>query len=128
MESMKVLLIIGAINGFLAVALGAFGAHGLEGKITEKALNTWEKAVNYQMFHTVPIIIAGLLLTKAQLSSLAWAGWLFVIGTVLFSGSLYLYSTTGVKFLAMITPFGGVTFLVAWVLFGYGLTKVLDSF
>lgn len=125
---MKVFLVIGAIFGFLAVAFGAFGAHMLEGNVSEAKLNTWEKAVNYQMFHTVPIIIAGLLLTKVQLSSIAWAGWLFIIGTILFSGSLYLYSTTGVKFLAMITPFGGVTFLVAWVLFGYGLTKVLDSF
>ncbi|HZW69042.1 MAG TPA: DUF423 domain-containing protein [Pseudogracilibacillus sp.] len=125
---MKVFLIIGAIFGFLAVSFGAFGAHLLEGNIDDAKLKTWEKAVNYQMFHTLPIILAGLLLTKAQLSSLVWAGWLFVLGTVLFSGSLYLYSTTGTKFLAMITPFGGITFLVAWVFFGYGLTKVLESF
>lgn len=125
---MKVFLIIGAIFGFLAVSFGAFGAHLLEGNIDDAKLKTWEKAVSYQMFHTVPIILAGLLLTKAQLSSLVWAGWLFVLGTVLFSGSLYLYSTTGTKFLAMITPFGGITYLVAWVFFGYGLTKVLESF
>lgn len=125
---MRILLIIGAVFGFLSVALGAFGAHMLEDVLPEKQIKTWEKAVNYQMFHTVPIIIAGLLLTKAQLSSLAWAGWLFIVGTVLFAGSLYIYSTTGAKFLAMITPFGGVTFLVAWVLFGYGLVKILDSF
>lgn len=125
---MRIFLVIGAIFGFLSVALGAFGAHMLEGNITEAKLKTWEKAVNYQMFHTVPIIIAGFLLTKAQLSSLVWSGWLFIIGTILFAGSLYFYSTTGVKFLAMITPFGGVTFLVAWVLFGYGMSKVLDLF
>lgn len=125
---MRIFLIIGAIFGFLSVALGAFGAHLLEGNLSEDKLKTWEKAVNYQMFHTVPIIIAGLLLTKAQLSSLVWAGWLFIIGTVLFAGSLYFYSTTGARFLAMITPFGGVTFLVAWVIFGYGLTKVLETF
>jgi len=125
---MKVFLIIGAIFGFLAVSFGAFGAHLLEGNIDDAKLKTWEKAVNYQMFHALPIILAGLLITKAQLSSLVWAGWLFILGTVLFSGSLYLYSTTGTKFLAMITPFGGITFLVAWVFFGYGLTKVLESF
>lgn len=125
---MKLFLMIGAIFGFLAVSLGAFGAHLLEGTLPDDKLKTWEKAVNYQMFHTVPVIIAGLLLTKAQLSSLVWSGWLFIIGTVLFSGSLYFYSTTGVKFLAMITPFGGVTFLVAWVLFGYGMVKVLEAF
>jgi len=125
---MRFFLIIGAIFGFLSVALGAFGAHILEGNLTEARLKTWEKAVNYQMFHTVPIIIAGLLLMKHQLSSLVWAGWLFIIGTLLFAGSLYFYSTTGVRFLAMITPFGGITFLVAWIFFGYALMKVFDSF
>lgn len=122
---MKFLFIIGAINGFLAVALGAFGAHGLEGKISENALKTWEKAVNYQMFHTVSILLTGILLLKAQSSTLLWAGWMFVIGILLFSGSLYLYSTTGVRTLAMITPFGGVAFLIGWILLGYGLIKFL---
>jgi uncharacterized membrane protein YgdD (TMEM256/DUF423 family) len=121
----KALFVIGAINGFLAVALGAFGAHGLEGKITEKALMTWEKAVQYQMFHTIAIIATGLALLKLQSSSLLWAGWAFFIGIVLFSGSLYLYSTTGIKMMAMITPFGGVVFLVGWVLFGYAMLKLL---
>src|SRR5690625_784414 len=122
---MKVLLIIGAINGFLAVALGAFGAHGLEGKISENALKTWDKAVNYQMFHTVSILITGIALLKIQSSSLVWAGWMFLLGIILFSGSLYLYSTTGTRFLAMITPFGGIAFLIGWVLFGYAILKVL---
>ncbi len=122
---MKALFVISAINGFLAVALGAFGAHGLEGKITEKALMTWEKAVQYQMFHTIAIIATGLALLKLQSSSLLWAGWAFFIGIVLFSGSLYLYSTTGIKMMAMITPFGGVVFLVGWVLFGYAMLKLL---
>src|SRR5699024_4212488 len=124
---MKIFLVIGAVYGFLAVALGAFGAHMLEGNISEEKLKTWEKAVTYQMFHTVPIIIAGILLRKAQLSSLVWSGWLFIIGTILFAGSLYVYSTTGVRFLAMITPFGGLTFLIGWIFFGYGLVKVLES-
>src|SRR5690625_5440799 len=89
---MKVLLIIAAFNGFLAEALGAFGAHGLEGKISEQALKTWEKAVHYQMFHTISILITGLAMFKIQASSLVWAGWLFVLGILLFSGSLYVYS------------------------------------
>src|SRR5690625_2439683 len=122
---MKLLLVVGAINGFLAVALGAFGAHGLEGKISENALKTWEKAVNYQMFHTVSILITCLTLMKLQSSALLWAGWMFVIGIILFSGSLYFYSTTGIRSLAMITPFGGITFLIGWVLFGYTIIKGL---
>lgn len=122
---MKALLVIGAINGFLAVALGAFGAHGLEGKISEKALKTWEKAVNYQMFHTLSIIATGIALLKFESAALVWAGWMFVVGIILFSGSLYFYSTSGIRSLAMITPFGGVVFLIGWVLFGYTMMKLL---
>lgn|SRR5690625_3014520 len=122
---MKAFFIIGAINGFLAVALGAFGAHGLEGKITDKMLNTWEKAVKYQMFHTGAILATGLAMLKIQSSALIWAGALFTLGIILFSGSLYFYSTTGVRTLAMITPFGGVTFLIGWILFGYAAIKYL---
>jgi|SRR5690625_1646178 len=124
---MRIFLLIGVIFGFLAVALGAFGAHILEGSISDAALNAWEKAVKYQMFHTVPIIIAGLLLAKTHLNSLVWSGWLFTLGTILFAGSLYFYSTTGVRFLAMITPFGGVTYLIGWVVFGYALIKSLET-
>lgn len=122
---MKAFLLIGAINGFIAVALGAFGAHGLEGKISEQAIKTWEKAVTYQMFHTVSILFTGLLLIKYQSASLMWAGSLFTLGIILFSGSLYLYSTTGIKSLAMITPFGGMVFLAGWVLLGYAVVKAL---
>lgn|SRR5690625_4639607 len=122
---MKALLMIGAINGFLAVALGAFGAHGLEGKISAKSIAIWEKAVHYQMFHTVSILVVGVALLKLQSSILLWSGWAFFIGILLFSGSLYLYATTGVKTLAMITPFGGVVFLVGWVLLGYAMMKAL---
>ena len=122
---MKVFLILGVINGFLAVALGAFGAHGLEGKVFEKMLGTWEKAVNYQMFHTMALFITGLLAGKVEGASILWAGWLFFIGILLFSGSLYIYSTTGVKSLAMITPFGGLTFLAGWIILGYTVIKFL---
>src|SRR5690625_6254920 len=78
-------------------SLGAFGAHGLEGKISEQALKTWEKAVHYQMFHTISILITGLAMFKIQASSLVWAGWLFVLGILLFSGSLYVYSASGIR-------------------------------
>lgn len=122
---MKALLIVGVINGFLAVALGAFGAHGLEGKISDQALKTWEKAVQYQMFHTVSILFTALAMIKIQATSLAWSGWLFTIGIILFSGSLYVYSTTGIRSLAMITPFGGVFFLIGWIVLGYTMIKVL---
>jgi len=120
---MKVFMIIGAISGFLAVALGAFGAHGLEGKVSEKAIETWGKAVDYQMFHTIALFITGFLLYKIQSGGLMWSGWFFLIGIVLFSGSLYLYATSGVKTFAMVTPLGGVAFLIGWVLLGYAVIK-----
>lgn len=119
---MKLMLIAAVVNGFLAVALGAFGAHGLEGKLTEKMLNTWEKAVKYQMFHTGALFVTALLAMKANVS-FNGAGWSFLIGIILFSGSLYIYSTTGLKAFAMITPLGGVAFLIGWVLLGLAVMK-----
>jgi len=123
---MKLFLILGALNGFLSVALGAFGAHGLEGRLSEKAISTWEKAVNYQMFHTMALLVTGLLLSKFQnLSMLATAGWMFFAGIILFSGSLYIYSVTSIKTFAMITPIGGVAFLIGWVLVGIAVIRHL---
>jgi uncharacterized membrane protein YgdD (TMEM256/DUF423 family) len=122
---MKILLFVGAINGFIAVALGAFGAHGLEGKLTEKQLSTWEKAVDYQMFHTGAILAVGLLMAKIQTAGLTWAGWMFVAGIIIFSGSLYIYSTTGIRSFAMTTPIGGLCFLIGWVLLGTVIVRHL---
>ena len=122
---MKLFLIIGVINGFIAVALGAFGAHGLEGRLSEKMIQTWEKAVDYQMFHTMALLATGLLLSKFQGGAFLQAGWLFLIGIILFSGSLYIYASTGIKTFAMITPLGGVAFLIGWVLLGYAIIKFI---
>ncbi|KGX84754.1 MULTISPECIES: DUF423 domain-containing protein [Pontibacillus] len=122
---MKLFLLLGIINGFLAVALGAFGAHGLEGKISEKALATWEKAVNYQMFHTMALLIVGVLMGRMTGGNIATSGWFFFVGILLFSGSLYIYSISGIKTFAMITPLGGVSFLIGWVILGYAVMKFL---
>ncbi|MFD2680763.1 DUF423 domain-containing protein [Bacillus seohaeanensis] len=114
---MKTFIIIGAINAFLSVALGAFGAHALEGKISQKYIETWNTGVLYQMFHALGILIVGVLIGNVSASSLlSWSGWLMLIGTILFSGSLYVLSLSGIKVLGAITPLGGVSFLAAWVL------------
>jgi uncharacterized membrane protein YgdD (TMEM256/DUF423 family) len=114
---MKLFIIIGAVNAFLAVALGAFGAHGLEGKVPAKYLETWQTGVTYQMFHAVGILIIGILLGNLPATSLlSWSGWLMLIGIILFSGSLYVLTLTQISVLGAITPLGGVAFLVAWVL------------
>ncbi|WP_170008417.1 DUF423 domain-containing protein [Bacillus fonticola] len=114
---MKTFLVIGAVLGFLSVAIGAFGAHALDGRVPEKYLGNWQTGVTYQMFHTGAIFVVAILI--AQLGSsplLTWAGWLFVIGIVIFSGSLYVLTVTQISILGAITPIGGVAFLVGWVL------------
>ncbi len=123
---MKTFIIIGAINAFLSVALGAFGAHALEGKISAKYIETWNTGVQYQMFHAIGILIIGVMLGNLAPSSLlSWSGWLMLIGTILFSGSLYVLSLSGIKVLGAITPLGGVSFLAAWVLMIIFATKNL---
>lgn len=114
---MKTFIILGAINAFLSVALGAFGAHGLENKLEPKYLEIWKTGVQYQMFHALGLIAIGIISGKVGASSLlSWSGWLMLIGIILFSGSLYVLSTSGIKVLGAVTPFGGVAFLVSWVL------------
>ncbi len=121
---MKIFLVIGAISAFLSVALGAFGAHGLEGKIPEKYMITWGKAVQYQMFHTLGLFMVAFLIDKfPKVGSFATAGWLMLAGIVLFSGSLYILSVTQIKILGAITPFGGVSFLAAWAMIAYAVVK-----
>ena len=114
---MKTFIIIAAINAAMSVACGAFGAHGLEGKISEKSLAVWKTAVQYQMFHAGGLLAIGLLwdrLSSQQL--LNWSGWVMLIGIILFSGSLYVLSVASIGKLGIITPFGGVAFIASWIL------------
>jgi uncharacterized membrane protein YgdD (TMEM256/DUF423 family) len=123
---MKVFLILGAINAMLAVALGAFGAHGLEGKISAKYLEVWKTGVTYQMFHATGLFVVTFLASRFPQSSLVSAsGWIMFIGIILFSGSLYVLSTSGIKVLGAITPFGGLAFIVAWILLVIAAVKLL---
>ncbi|PWA08012.1 DUF423 domain-containing protein [Pueribacillus theae] len=123
---MKVFLILGAINAFLAVALGAFGAHGLEGKLTEKMLDVYKTGVQYHMYHALGLVLIALLYERlGPGGTIHWAGWLMFIGIILFSGSLYALSMSNVSILGAITPFGGVAFLVAWLLVVFAAVKVL---
>lgn len=123
---MKTFIIAGAINAFLAVALGAFGAHGLADKLEPKYLEIWKTGVTYEMFHALGLLAAGILLGKAAASALfSWSGWFMLIGIILFSGSLYVLSLTKVSVIGFITPFGGVAFLVGWALMAIGAAKFL---
>ncbi len=123
---MKAFLALGALNAFLAVALGAFGAHGLEGKLSERLMDTYKTAVQYHMMHALGLVFAALLADRLAGSSLIqWAGWLMFLGIVLFSGSLYALSMTNIGALGAITPFGGAAFLTAWLLIAFAAAKAL---
>lgn len=108
------LVTIGALSGFLTVALGAFGAHGLEASLPAKHLEWWDKAVEYQGLHSLALILSGLLALHLPRPPRV-AAWGFIVGILLFSGSLYILALTGARWLGMITPFGGTAFLVGWI-------------
>jgi len=109
-------LITGSFSAFIAVAAGAFGAHILKKHLEIDMLQVFETAVRYQMYHALALIFTGLIMNSSPGRKVEIAGWLFITGTVLFSGSLYILSTTGVKWLGAITPLGGIAFLAAWLM------------
>jgi uncharacterized membrane protein YgdD (TMEM256/DUF423 family) len=122
----KFWLISAGIFGFLSVAFGAFGAHSLKNILDDYGKSIYEKAVLYQMFHTMALFAVGLLQHFQKETSFTMAGWGFFIGIVLFSGSLYLLAVTGIKWLGAITPIGGIAFLFGW--FGLVLAIVKMRF
>jgi uncharacterized membrane protein YgdD (TMEM256/DUF423 family) len=121
---MNAWLFVAAANGFLAVALGAFAAHGLSGRIDAHALQTFETAARYHMYHALAIGLAAVCQRGAAASPAQWAAGFFLTGIVLFSGSLYLLALTGFRPLAFVTPFGGLAFLIGWAAFAWAATKV----
>ena len=111
----KSFLIIGSLGGLTTVILGAFGAHALEGQLSAQQLIWWQKAVNYQGLHSLALLATALLaLATAPSAPLKWAGWLFLSGILLFSGSLYALALSGIRSLGMLTPFGGLAFIAGW--------------
>ena len=104
---------LGALNAAIAVAAGAFAAHGLRERLDARSLEVFETGARYQMYHAFAILIAGLLATSVR--GAQTAAWLFQIGIVLFSGSLYALALTGVKGLGAVTPLGGLAFLAGWL-------------
>ncbi|GMV41387.1 MAG: membrane protein [Myxococcales bacterium] len=107
-------LVIGAISGFLSVALGAFAAHALKVRLTAHLLAIFETGVRYQLTHALALLAVGILARGSDSRLLQVAGWSFVGGTLVFSGSLYALSTLGERWLGAITPVGGAAFLVGW--------------
>ncbi|HBO14388.1 MAG TPA: DUF423 domain-containing protein [Halieaceae bacterium] len=111
----KLFLSLGALAGLLAVALGAFGAHALRGRLDEYARGVFETAVQYHFYHALALALVGvLLLSQPATALLKSSGWLFLIGIAVFSGSLYLLAITGIKWLGAVTPLGGLAFIAGW--------------
>lgn len=106
---------IGAVAGGVGVALGAFGAHGLKGRVDESLLVVFETGVRYHMYHALALLAVGWAATRWPGGWVTAAGWLFLIGIVVFSGSLYLMTLTGARWLGAITPLGGVAFILGWL-------------
>jgi uncharacterized membrane protein YgdD (TMEM256/DUF423 family) len=123
----RTILISGALVALIGVATGAFGAHGLRPLLSEHMLNVFETGVRYHLFHALGILAAGLSLASAPIRYFQLAAWAFFLGIVLFSGSLYALSISGVRALGIITPFGGLCFIVGWGLLAWGYWKAFPS-
>jgi uncharacterized membrane protein YgdD (TMEM256/DUF423 family) len=111
----RIFFILGALSGLVAVALGAFGAHTLRARLSSDLLSIFETGVRYQMYHALALLVTAWAVTRWSPAFSVAAGWLFVAGTVIFSGSLYALSLSGVRWLGAITPLGGVAFIVGWL-------------
>ena len=105
---------LGSVSALIAVGAGAFGAHGLRARLTPDLLAVFETGARYQMYHALALLAAAWAITRWPGPWPARAGWLFVVGTVLFSGSLYALALSGVRWLGAVTPVGGVAFLAGW--------------
>jgi uncharacterized membrane protein YgdD (TMEM256/DUF423 family) len=114
------LVVAGAVLGFLGVAAGAFGAHALRGRLDDARLASFRTGAEYQLWHALATVAAGLVATRWTSGWAALAGWLFVVGVVLFSGSLYVLAWTGRRAVGAITPIGGFAFLAGWACLAVG--------
>lgn len=122
----KIFLIIGSISGGLAVMIGAFGAHALKNLLESSArTETFETAVKYQFYHALALILLGILMLNFKHSMFNYAGYSFTIGTIIFSGSLYILCLTGITKFGMITPIGGLFLIAGWALMLFGIIKTV---
>lgn len=120
----KTFLMIGTLNTFICIALGAFGAHGLKQVLSSDMLTVYHTGIQYHFYHSFGLLAIGILLLHFPNSRLIpISGWLMLVGIILFSFSLYALSISGIRGLGIITPFGGVSFLSAWLLLTYAIWK-----
>ena len=119
----RVFTICGALSAFIAVAAGAFGAHALRSRLSPDLLAAFETGARYQMYHALALVAVAWALSRWPTTPVRTAGWLFLAGTVLFSGSLYLLALTGTRWLGVVTPLGGLCFLAGWLALAGGVWR-----
>jgi len=127
----KLFLLSGSLLGGIAVILGAFGAHGLKKYVPAETVGTFQTGVQYQMYHALALVLAAIVFEKAgQQNLMQWAGYCFLIGIILFSGSLYLLTAmkatgkVGLEGIGIVTPFGGLFLIAGWLLFFISVLKI----
>ena len=120
----KLFLSLGAINALLVVLLGAFGAHALKARLSQEMMAVYQTGIQYHFYHAVGLLIVGLVATQIPVTGwLKWSGWLMLAGIIIFSGSLYILSLSGVRGFGAITPIGGTAFIIAWALLAVAVLK-----
>jgi uncharacterized membrane protein YgdD (TMEM256/DUF423 family) len=116
-------LIAGAVAAGIAVMLGAFGAHGLEARVSPDRVETFRTGVTYQMYHALALLFVGWVAAQGSSGAIDWAGYSFLAGIFIFSGSLYVLVLTDTAWLGAVTPLGGVAFIAGWALLAWGLAQ-----
>jgi uncharacterized membrane protein YgdD (TMEM256/DUF423 family) len=119
----RIFFLLGALLGASGVAAGAFGAHALKQRLSPDMLAVFETGVRYQLYHALALLVVAWAAAHWTGSAARFAGWLFVAGVVLFSGSLYALALTGVRWLGAITPFGGIAFIAGWLLLAWAALR-----
>ena len=115
------IILSGALSAMLAVAFGAFGAHGLKNKLPADLMSTYQTAADYHIYHSLGLLLVGIIAMLApNIAAVKISGYLMLVGVVIFSGSLYLLALTGVRWLGAITPIGGIFLLAAWAVLAWG--------
>jgi uncharacterized membrane protein YgdD (TMEM256/DUF423 family) len=123
----KVFITLASLSGMLAVAFGAFGAHALKNRLDDYAMGVFQTAVQYHFYHSLALLVVGVIaLNHPQAALLRSSGWLFAVGIVVFSGSLYMLSFSGLRWLGAVTPIGGLAFMAGWACLAAASWKLLD--
>lgn len=120
----KLFLVLGSINAMLAVILGAFGAHALKSRLAAELITVYHTAVQYHFYHAIGLLAVGLVALHFPVSAwLKWSGWLMFSGIIIFSGSLYVLSIFNMRWLGMVTPLGGLAFILSWLLLAVAIAR-----